>query len=352
MLMNDIGEKEFLRSILPGLIKSDKFLNGFGNDASVVDIGLPDIAIAFKIDRAAKPIAAYKGWASFQMWGRLAVTANISDILAVGATPTGFMLSITVPGTWSASDVEEIIKGAEIACQEKGVAFVGGDTKEGREANVVGAAFGTIQKDMIVSRRAAEEENTVLLAGRLGGFASSYLLRTKARNKSSEILESLALPTCVWDEARYLFSHGGVTAAVDLSDGLAEGLNLLSKNGLAPLINIDLLPLHHLARLASNELCIEKSNFAFTVGDWGILFAMSKSTAESAIASMPAGLDITEVGTIVKADKAGYFSVKTGMKYELTLDLTNEHFRRTMEKEKDYFSELTKFSFLKGKAQL
>ncbi|MBJ7224164.1 MULTISPECIES: thiamine-phosphate kinase [unclassified Brenneria] len=349
MLMHEIGEKSFLRSLLPRLNKSDSFLNGFGNDASIVDIGLPDIAIAFKIDRAAKPIAAYKGWTDFQMWGRLAVTANLSDILAVGATPTGFMLSITVPGNWKSSDVEAIVAGAANACKEKGVAFVGGDTKEGGEANVVGAAFGTIKKDAIVSRRSAEEGDTVLLAGRLGGFASAYLLRSKAAEENTEILQSLSLPTCAWDEARYLFSHGGVTAAVDLSDGIADGLSLLSKHGFAPLINIDSFPLHHLAKRASNELNIDKSNFAFTVGDWGILFSMSEKAADSAISSIPDGLDVTKIGTIVKADKPRYRSFLTGTDYELTLDLKNEHFRRTMEKETDYFSELTEFSFLKEK---
>ncbi|MCK4229341.1 MULTISPECIES: thiamine-phosphate kinase [Enterobacter] len=349
MLMHDIGEKLFLSSILTRLEKSECFLNDFGNDASVVDIGLPDIAIAFKIDRAAKPIAAYKGWTDFQMWGRLAVTANLSDILAVGATPSAFMLSITVPGSWKSSDVEAIIAGAEIACKEKGVAFVGGDTKEGGEANVVGAAFGTIKKDSIISRRKAEEGDTVILAGQLGGFASAYLLRSKMGVENTEILQLLSLPTCAWDEARYLFSNGKVTAAVDLSDGISEGLSLLSKDGLAPLIDIDSLPLHQLAIRASNEFLIDKSNFAFTVGDWGILFSMPKNDAESAITSMPPGLALTKIGTIVTAETPIYRSFLTGTNYELSVDLKNEHFRKTMEKEKDYFSDINKFTFLKEK---
>lgn len=349
MLMHDIGEKLFLSSILTRLEKSEYFLNDFGNDASVVDIGLPDIAIAFKIDRAAKPIAAYKGWTDFQMWGRLAVTANLSDILAVGATPSAFMLSITVPGSWKSSDVEAIIAGAEIACKEKGVAFVGGDTKEGGEANVVGAAFGTIKKDSIISRRKAEEGDTVILAGQLGGFASAYLLRSRMGVENKEILQLLSLPTCAWDEARYLFSNGKVTAAVDLSDGISEGLSLLSKDGLAPLIDIDSLPLHQLAIRASNEFLINKSNFAFTVGDWGILFSMPKNDAESAITSMPPGLALTKIGTIVTAETPIYRSFLTGTNYELSVDLKNEHFRKTMEKEKDYFSDINKFTFLKEK---
>ena len=177
MRMCELGEKKFLSSLLPTLQTADCFLNGFGHDASVLDIGLPEHAIAFKIDRAARPIAACKGWTGFDSWGRLAVTANLSDLLAVGAVPKGFMLSLSVPKDWDVQRTEAVIQGAAEECSRNGVAFLGGDTKEAKEAHVVGAAIGIVDKKKIIGRRAANPGDAVVLAGKLGGFAGAYMFR-------------------------------------------------------------------------------------------------------------------------------------------------------------------------------
>jgi thiamine-monophosphate kinase len=345
--MIDVGEKAFLHNLLPSLTTAEIFLNGFGQDASVVDIGLPDFAVAFKIDRAARPIAAFHGWTSFEVWGRLAVAANISDILAVGARPTAFMLSVTVPAIWDESRVREIISGAAKACAFHDVAFVGGDTKEGAEPNVVGAAIGVVSKHNIVSRRSAREGNVVVLAGYLGGFVGSYLLKMhglSAVNPDED--RCLAYPDCAWDEANYLFPTYTVSSAIDLSDGLAEGLRLLTDLHHGVLVDVDKLPLHKSAREAAQALNINPLNFAFTVGDWGMLFTMSEEDAQNAIKSAPVGLKLSIIGKIVGEKKAGFFSPSSNIYFDISHDLTNEHFRRRMESETDYFSEITKFSVL------
>lgn len=341
MQMNDIGEKGFLRGLLPTLDRADSFINGFGNDASVVDIGLPDVAVAFKIDRAARPIAAFMGWVDFDTWGRLAVAANLSDILAVGALPTAFMLSVTVPGNWDAERVRTIVIGAAEACNKKGVAFVGGDTKEGNDANVVGAAIGVVDKRKIVSRKRANVGDLVVLAGRLGGFAGGYLLRKNGLPEKKLMQERcLSHPECAWDEARFLFTRYTVTSAVDLSDGLSEGLQLLTNEKLGILVQVDQLPLHDLVFAASASLNVNPLNFAFTVGDWGMLFTMHEAEAREAVRLAPPEMQFSIIGAVVPRDSAGFYSESTSTHYKIKNDLTNEHFRRRMESESKYFSEL------------
>lgn len=84
------GRKAFLRKLLPGLVCSDDFVNGFGHDASIVDLGF-DKNIVFKIDRAPNPVSVKNSWSDFCVWGRLAVVANVSDVLAVGGEAKAFM---------------------------------------------------------------------------------------------------------------------------------------------------------------------------------------------------------------------------------------------------------------------
>ena len=114
--MTDVGEKAFLAELLPKLFVDPAFVNGFGHDASVMDIGLPETNLVMKIDRAAKPIAALNGWSDYRVWGRMAVTANCSDILAVGGRPRGFMLSLSMQADSPVDVSTAVVAGAAEEC--------------------------------------------------------------------------------------------------------------------------------------------------------------------------------------------------------------------------------------------
>ncbi|MEE5096437.1 AIR synthase related protein [Pseudomonas alliivorans] len=347
MMMSDIGEKGFLRHLLPSLKVDSAFINGFGHDASVLDIGLPDIAIAFKIDRAAKPIAAYNGWAGFESWGRLAVTANISDILAVGATPKGFMLSISVPGNWQTHQTEAVIRGADEECKRIGVVFLGGDTKEAEEAHVVGAAIGVVNKAKIVNRRSAVSGDAILLAGDLGGFAGAYTLLKNIKSENVLHNEYLSHPRCALRESVYLRENFNISSAVDLSDGLWEGLSLLTGENLGVQLEIDALPFHDFAREAAEVFGATISNFAFTVGDWGILYTLPVDEAHKAISLAPEGVKLSLVGLVTDTKGIVIHSDISSSEYKLQQNLRNEHFVQRMENERGYFDQLLLVDFLR-----
>lgn len=348
MKMFDVGEKAFLFDLLPKLKKSVSFINDFGNDASVIDIGLPDLAVAFKIDRAAKPLAAYKGWTNFETWGRLAVTANCADLLAIGGTPKAFMLSVSVPGYWETQDSEAIIFGAAKECDRYSIAFLGGDMKESNEPHVVGAAIGLVEKNRITSRRSANCGDVIVLAGQLGGFAGAYLLlNNHLEDKNGIFKECVSKPRCFIDEALYLRNSGIITSAVDLSDGLLEGLQLLVNEGLGVDVNLDCLPLHQCAHQAASILNADLMNFAFTVGDWGILFTMPESDAERAINEAPNGMHLSLIGNVTSRKEICFYSAERQKQFQLDFHLKNEHFVQKMESEVDYFEHIVSKSFLR-----
>ena len=346
--MSDVGEKAFLRNLLPQLEKADTFLNGFGDDASIIDIGLPEHAIAFKIDRAARPMGAYRGWGGFDTWGRLAVNANVSDLLAVGAVPKGFMLSVTVPRTWSVAQTEAIVRGAVDECERYNIAFLGGDTKEGSEPNVVGAAIGIVDKKKVTGRKSAQHGEAIVLAGQLGGFASAYmLLNDEIGTNSSAYVDYVSHPSCAYSEATYLFDNFDVSSALDLSDGLWEGLNLLPRQKNSFILELDKLPLHQFALEAAAIYSMDARNFAFTVGDWAMLFTMPQDQASMAISHAPSNYHLSIIGSISRNVRPVMRSITQGMQFEMNFDLTNEHFVSRMESEEEYFSKLRSCPILK-----
>lgn len=274
--LGEIGEKRFLRNILPNLPKAPNFLNGFGDDSSIVDVGLAR-NIAFKIDRAPFPISIKRGWGNYDIWGRLAVVANVSDLIASAATPQAFMLSLVAPGEFLTKHAEQIIIGAADACSAFGLAFVGGDTKEGSVAQVVGSAFGTVDKNFYHRRVIAQPGDKLVIAGQLGGFLGALALADKfglSDSKFSNWVELMNTPTPRIDEAAEVARLKLARAATDISDGLADVLESFCSTDIGVTICADSLPLHPIALDAAHRLGIAPIELAFSVGDWAIAYVV------------------------------------------------------------------------------
>lgn len=331
--MSDVGEKAFLAKLLPTLSVDPAFVNGFGHDASVMDIGLAEMNLVMKIDRAAKPIAAFNGWSDYRVWGRMAVTANCSDILAVGGRPQGFMLSLSMQGDTPVDVAEAIVAGAAEECQRHGIAFLGGDTKEAVGLNVVGAAFGTIDKNRHFDRRLGRVGDLLVLAGTVGGFLGAYRACQTGSVAQPDAVEYLSRPQAAWKEAMALASLGGVRSACDLSDGLSSSALSVVGPGFGALLDFDALPFHPLARASAATRGVDLLPYAFGVGDWGILYAVAP-LAESAIAHLKAkGLSLAIVGR-VEAEPG--LRLRRGALFGIAAS-ENEHFRQRMEDQGDYF---------------
>lgn len=331
--MRDLGEKTFLSGLLPTLRTDSRFVNGFGHDASVLDVGLPGIDLVLKVDRAAKPIASINGWSDYRVWGRMAVTANCSDILAVGGEPVAFMLSVTVDADMAANSVAEIVRGASEECEARKVAFLGGDTKEGTGINIVGTALGTICKGRHFDRHRGGDGDLLVLAGSLGGFLGGYWTFTGA-DPRPDALRYMAEPAAAWSEGRAIAELAGVHSACDLSDGLGSSVLNVVQPGHGAILHFDHLPFHPLARESAETRGVDILPYAFGVGDWGILYAVDACLRPELERLKREGLSISIVGRVVPLE--GVY-LERGGTFLMSFS-ENEHFRHRMEDQGDYFS--------------
>lgn len=338
--MSELGEKAFLQELLPTLKVAPSFVNGFGHDASIVDVGL-DRYLAVKIDRAPFPVALHYGIGDFSTWGRLAVVANVSDLLAVGAKPHALMLSLVVPGSFDAADARAIVTGCEEACASHGIAFIGGDTKEGQAAQVIGAAWGTVEKGAAFGRAPAMPGDYLFLAGQVGAFAGTLGLMDAgipAGEIPREWVNTLVAPTARMHEGRYLRESRKVAAACDLSDGLADALNIFCAAGAGITLSESRLPMHPLAVQASAKCGVPLWRFAFGVGDWAIACVVRDKDAVAFRLAAERGFDFFEIG---RFDDMGRKLIRdgTGMEREVP-NLINEQFRRRIEDNGTYLHDL------------
>ncbi|WP_440062178.1 thiamine-phosphate kinase [Pseudomonas syringae] len=338
--MSKVGEKAFLKALLPTLKTSPEFINGFGHDASIIDLGLEEL-LAFKIDRAPFPVSVHRGLGDYRTWGRLAVVANVSDLLAVGAKPRAFMLSIVVPGSFDADDVRDIISGCEEACAAHQIVFLGGDTKEGAAPQVIGSALGTLKKECFYGRGSASPGDYLFIAGRLGGFGGAVALMD-ATTSTEEIpqrwIDVLTSPSARINEGAYLRDSRSVVAACDLSDGLTEAINIFCADGAGICIHEAALPMDTLAIEASKSYDVALWQLAFGVGDWAIACVICAADVDDFRARVGSNLELHEIG---RFDATGRKRIldKSGMESDLP-EIINEHFRQRAEDGDSYSKEL------------
>jgi thiamine-monophosphate kinase len=327
--MGDLGEKSFVRNILGRLHADSRLITGHGQDASAVGVDESVRGLAFKIDRAATPVAFTHGWADSAVWGRMAVTANCSDLLASGAVPLAFMIAITVPRDWPASEVEKIVLAAQEECRRRGIVFAGGDTKEGPAPQVVGSAIGTYSHDLRpLARNTARPGDSLIITGEVGGFLGAFLQLKYRRDagpaERQAWIDYLAHPVASWDEARYVRDRLPARAGVDTSDGVFDALTELTRAGVGIEVDLDRIPFHPFARECAETLELPLRNLLFGAGDWNILYAMDGQTA----ALHDDSQRVVRIGTFTK--DSGVLAREAGKPYEMT-GPRNEHFRSRLE---------------------
>ena len=335
--MRDLGEKAFVASILEMLTPDDRLLNGFGSDSSAVLLPAASGALVLKIDRAAVPPSAIRGWSDYRVWGRLAVTSNCSDVLAGGGEPLAVMIALVLTDDFSSAYAREIVQGCAEECAEHGIVFAGGDTKQGRESQVIGCAVGTAPIDRILGRSGAHVGDIIVCAGELGGFLGAYLrLDRTSRAGSPEIdqrlLDYIVHPRARWAEAKFL-QQGPVApvAAMDASDGLYDAVSTLAAPHGAR-IDHWTLPFHPMAAECELELQVPMLNLAL-MGDWNIfyIFRPDNWTVVETEARRE-GLQLTRVG-VVTAEPGVRVAFSPGEEPRLLKPIYNDHFVARLEDE-------------------
>jgi hydrogenase maturation factor len=221
---------------------------GVGLDCAVVEFG--SRLLVFKSD----PITFATGEI-----GWYAVQVNANDIATTGAIPSWFLMTLLLPeGGTTAQLVEEISEQVFKACEDIGVAVIGGHTEitHGLDRPIlVGTLIGEVAKDKLITPRGAQAGDRLLLTKGIPIEATTILAR-EFPDRLSDQLSSMELVQArdflydpgisVMREARLAVGSGRVTAMHDPTEGglsaalweLAEacGNSIVFNPGLVPVI--------------------------------------------------------------------------------------------------------------------
>ena len=313
--LSDIGEKALIDRIIEksqycsdfNNKNSNSYSTAIGDDSALTDVSIDaDSYMVSSSDMLIQSTHFPKIMSYYQM-GFKSVAVNISDLIAMGAEPVGFLLNIAVPKGMLLDDFDELVCGVVGACDYYNMPLIGGDTNEANEIIISGTALGKVEKDKALMKYGFEVGDLVCVSGELGlaalGFEllssrESYEIASKLNQSLTDLAVFKALkPSPDYENGRILadFKKDHNISATDITDGLASELyEILSADkkynqfnnddkylkGIR--IHEDKLPVEDEFKEISKALNLDYLDLFFHVGeDFELLFTIPKSLEDT-----------------------------------------------------------------------
>ncbi len=166
----DLGEDRIVSRILARIPAAEHVLIGPGDDAAVSESPGRLVSTA---DMLVEGEDFLHGWLDPRRLGVKAAAQNLADVCAMGARPTGLLLSLAAPGDTPAAFVDGLVEGLVEEAARAGASVLGGDLSEAPQIVISVTALGSLPADaQPFTRTAAQEGFDVLLGGQTGWAAA------------------------------------------------------------------------------------------------------------------------------------------------------------------------------------
>lgn len=245
-LVKDIGEQGLLK-------KLEAFCPSgvVGDDGAVLDLK-PGHQLVVTTDVLVDEVHFSDRTTSAFDVGWRSATANLSDLAAMGATPLGITVGLSLPGEIPVVWVEELYQGLSACLQQFQTPIVGGDLTRSRVITVAITAFGEVLPQRVISRTQAQPGDAILITGYHGlSKAGLELLLNPLLGKDLNSTEKASLiqahqrPQPRLDVIAKLRSiaPNAVIAGMDSSDGLGDAIAQICRcSGVGAIIDCQSIP--------------------------------------------------------------------------------------------------------------
>ena len=212
-------------------IKKKYGLRHIGDDCAVLPYN-DETDLLVTSDMLAEDIDFRLEWTTPELLGHKALAVSLSDIAAMGGEPSWALLSIGVPEhLWGGDFLDRFYEGWHTLAANHGVYLVGGDVSRVADKLVIDSTvLGQVAGGKAILRSGAKEGHGIYVTGTLGGAAAGLRLLesgirlTENDSPESRLINRQLSPRPRLEIARELSAAAGITAMIDLSDGLSSDL--------------------------------------------------------------------------------------------------------------------------------
>ncbi|PHQ33705.1 thiamine-phosphate kinase [Rhodopirellula bahusiensis] len=262
---------------------------GIGDDAAVIDwpgtpaSDQPQLRQVACTDQILDGVDFRSQEQSLSDIGFKAMAINLSDIAAMGASPSSALVTLALPAENATEIAGEVYEGILEAAQKYNVAIAGGDlsTYDG-PLSISITLLGWVEKPWL--RTGAEEGDALFVTGSLGGSLLGRHLRPEPRVELAAKLKEKV----------------DVHAAIDVSDGFSLDLDrMLAASRMGAELELETLPISEAAHRFSEKSGRTPLEHAWSDGeDFELIFCVSPEQA-AIIESTDWGVPVTRVGKVV-----------------------------------------------------
>jgi thiamine-monophosphate kinase len=297
---------------------------GPGDDAAVV-AGSRNERLVVTTDAVVEGVHFSRAYSTPADIGHRALAVNLSDLAAMAATPRWALLSLVLPASLQATEAEELVDGLAALATRYGVSVIGGNiTRTDGPLVVDVTAGGEVGSRKWLTRSGAKAGDDVWLSGSIGGAAAGLEMLRGAEVRGAEVrgaeVRGAEVRGAEVRGAECIERHKrpeprvklgvavgrarAATAAMDLSDGLADALEqVATASGVGVVIDAELLPIQPCARAWWDARGADAVNAALAGGDdYELLFAVPRKCAAAmrAVTRRLAQTPLTKIGEFTK----------------------------------------------------
>lgn len=248
MKLSDIGEFGFIRRFSPAFLKGlPPGVTGIGDDCAVLPWTKGRLLLV-TTDLLVEDVHFLKARIGARDLGYKSLAVNLSDIAAMGGRPLSAFLSIGLPRDMDVPWLDDFFCGFASLARSAQVRLLGGDTTGSPGPLVINVGLlGQARPDLVRYRSGAEEGDQVCVTGFLGdsGAGLRVLLEDRPLGRDERhLVRCHNRPRAHLAEGAWLAAHAGVTAMMDVSDGIDSDVRrIMERSRCGAAVDLENLPL-------------------------------------------------------------------------------------------------------------
>jgi thiamine-monophosphate kinase len=296
--LKDLGEFGLISELTRRFSQSSAVVVGPGDDAAAVRTS--DLTLA-SMDLLVQDRHFRLDWSSAADIGHKAAAANLSDVNAMGGSPTILLVGLGAP---SSLEVAWVLEFADAMAEEAGIvgaSVVGGDLTQADKITIAVTVLGDCQHGP-VRRSGARPGDSLVHVGRQGWADAGYAVLARGFKSPRAVVEAHRRPTPPYGAGAQA-AELGATAMIDVSDGLLQDLGHIAEaSGVAIDVDSSAFDLPEPVQAVGAAVGVDPLRLVLTGGDdYGLL------------ATVPADVDMPDpwrvVGRVLEAGDPGTVTV-------------------------------------------